>query len=69
MTYDDFTALNVRIDQQIAWVTLDHPPINLVDLQLISSSTGSAGPSPTTQRSASSYSTPPIPSSSPRTPT
>ena len=35
MTYDDFTALKVRIDQQIAWVTLDHPPINLLDLQLI----------------------------------
>ena len=32
MTYDDFTALKVRIDQQIAWVTLDHPPINLLDL-------------------------------------
>ena len=25
----------MRIDQQIAWVTLDHPPINLLDLQLI----------------------------------
>ena len=35
MTYDDFTTLKVRIDQHIAWVTLDHPPINLLDLQLL----------------------------------
>jgi enoyl-CoA hydratase/carnithine racemase len=35
MTYADFTALKVRIDQHIAWVTLDHPPINLLDLELI----------------------------------
>jgi enoyl-CoA hydratase/carnithine racemase len=35
MSYDDFAALRVRIDQHIAWVTLDHPPINLLDLDLI----------------------------------
>lgn len=35
MTYADFTALTVRIDQHIAWVTLDHPPINLLDLEVI----------------------------------
>jgi hypothetical protein len=33
MTYADFTALKVRIDQHIAWVTLDHPPINLLELR------------------------------------
>ena len=35
MAYADFTALKVRIDQHIAWVTLNHPPINLLDLELI----------------------------------
>lgn len=35
MTYDDFAALTVRLDRGVARVTLDHPPINLLDLQLI----------------------------------
>src|SRR6478672_8344478 len=35
MTYDGFSALKVRLDRGIAWVTLDHPPINLLDLPLI----------------------------------
>ena len=35
MGYDDFRALRVRIEQGVAWVTIDHPPINLFDLVLI----------------------------------
>src|SRR6478609_928375 len=35
MTYDGFSSLRVRLDRGIAWVTLDHPPINLLDLPLI----------------------------------
>ena len=33
--YDGLTALSVRIDRGVAWVTIDHPPINLFDLVLI----------------------------------
>ena len=35
MAYDDFQAIRVRLDGGIARVTLDHPPINLLDLELI----------------------------------
>jgi len=35
MAYDDYQALKVRTDGGIAWVTLDNPPINLLDLQMI----------------------------------
>ena len=35
MTYDGFHALRVHLDGGIARVTLDHPPINLLDLELI----------------------------------
>jgi enoyl-CoA hydratase/carnithine racemase len=35
MRYDDLTALRVRIDAGVAWVTIDHPPINLFDRTLI----------------------------------
>ena len=31
-----FETLNVEIDGRIAWVTFDHPPINLLDMQMIS---------------------------------
>lgn len=30
-----FETLNVEIDGRIAWVTFDHPPINLLDMQMI----------------------------------
>ena len=33
--YTDFTALKVRVERGVAWVTIDHPPINLFDLVLI----------------------------------
>jgi len=33
--YADFTALKVRVERGVAWVTIDHPPINLFDLVLI----------------------------------
>jgi enoyl-CoA hydratase/carnithine racemase len=32
---DEFTALRVRRDRGVAFVTIDHPPINLFDLTLI----------------------------------
>lgn len=35
MTYDGFTTLRVRVDRAVAWVTIDHPPINLFDLALM----------------------------------
>lgn len=35
MTADDYTALRVRRDGGVVWVTIDHPPINLLDLTLI----------------------------------
>jgi enoyl-CoA hydratase/carnithine racemase len=35
MEYDDFHAIRVALDGGVARVTLDHPPINLLDLQLI----------------------------------
>jgi enoyl-CoA hydratase/carnithine racemase len=30
-----FDTLKVEIDDRIAWVTFDHPPINLLDMQMI----------------------------------
>jgi len=35
MAYDDYVALRVHVDQGVARVTMDHPPINLLDLTLI----------------------------------
>ena len=35
MAYDGFHALRVHLDGGVARVTLDHPPINLLDLELI----------------------------------
>ena len=35
MTNDGFTTLQVRVDRGVAWVTIDHPPINLFDLALM----------------------------------
>lgn len=35
MSYDGFTSLQVRVDRGVAFVTIDHPPINLLDLTLI----------------------------------
>jgi enoyl-CoA hydratase/carnithine racemase len=35
MTYDDYQCLRVRLDRGVAFVTIDHPPINLFDLPLI----------------------------------
>ena len=32
---EDFRALRVRIEEGIAWVTIQHPPMNLFDLVLI----------------------------------
>jgi enoyl-CoA hydratase/carnithine racemase len=35
MTYADYQALRISVDQGIARATMDHPPINLLDLTLI----------------------------------
>ena len=35
MTYTGYECLNVRVESRVAWVTIDHPPINLFDLPLI----------------------------------
>jgi enoyl-CoA hydratase/carnithine racemase len=35
MAYDGYTCLRVRVDDGVAWVTIDHPPLNLFDTALI----------------------------------
>jgi len=35
MAYDGYQCLRVRTDDGVAWVTIDHPPINLFDMALI----------------------------------
>jgi enoyl-CoA hydratase/carnithine racemase len=35
MAYDGYECLQVRVDGGVAWVTIDHPPINLFDMKLI----------------------------------
>jgi enoyl-CoA hydratase/carnithine racemase len=35
MAYDGYECLRVRVDGGVAFVTIDHPPINLLDLALI----------------------------------
>jgi enoyl-CoA hydratase/carnithine racemase len=32
--YDGMQALRVQVEKRVAWVTIDHPPINLFDLPL-----------------------------------
>ncbi len=35
MAYDGYACLSVRVDRGVAFVTIDHPPINLLDARLI----------------------------------
>lgn len=35
MPYEGYECLRVRVDERVAFVTIDHPPINLLDLALI----------------------------------
>lgn len=35
MAYDDYQALRFIVDRRVAWVTIDHAPINLMDERLI----------------------------------
>ena len=35
MAYDGYECLRIRVDRGVAWVTIDHPPINLFDLALM----------------------------------
>lgn len=35
MAYDGYDCLKIRIDRHVAFVTIDHPPINLFDLLLM----------------------------------
>jgi enoyl-CoA hydratase/carnithine racemase len=33
-SYRDFTAIRVTVEAGVAWVTLDHPPLNVIDVVL-----------------------------------
>lgn len=35
MNYDTFTTFNVRVDNAIAWVTFDYPPVNVQGLPML----------------------------------
>ena len=35
MSYEGYSALRVAVERGVAFVTIDHPPINLLDLTLI----------------------------------
>ena len=35
MAYDGYSCLRIRVDRGVAFATIDHPPINLLDLALI----------------------------------
>jgi len=35
MPYDNYTCLKIRTDRGVAFVTVDHPPVNLLDAALI----------------------------------
>jgi enoyl-CoA hydratase/carnithine racemase len=35
MTYDGYACLQIRVEAGVAWVAIDHPPVNLFDLALI----------------------------------
>ena len=35
MAYENYESLRIRVDAGIARLTMDHPPINLLDLTLI----------------------------------
>ena len=35
MTYDNFSTLKVSVDAGVAFATIDHPPVNLLDAELI----------------------------------
>ena len=35
MSYEEYTCLKVRVDRGVAFITIDHPPINLLDASLI----------------------------------
>ena len=35
MAYDGYACLRTRVEDGVAWVTIDHPPINLFDMALI----------------------------------
>jgi enoyl-CoA hydratase/carnithine racemase len=35
MSYDGYECLKLRVARGVAWVTIDHPPINLFDLALM----------------------------------
>ncbi len=35
MAYEGYECLAVRVDRGVAWITINHPPINLLDIALI----------------------------------
>lgn len=34
MNYEDFKTIDIRTDEGVAWVTLNHPPLNVLDTEL-----------------------------------
>jgi len=35
MAYQDYRSMKITLSKRVAWVTIDHPPINLFDMTLI----------------------------------
>ena len=35
MNYDNFTTFNVQIENAIAWITFDYPPVNIQGLPML----------------------------------
>jgi hypothetical protein len=69
MNTDGYETLKVRVDDGIAFATIDHPPINLFDAALIVEMDRFGREVRPTPTCGSSSSTARTPSSSSRTPT
>ncbi len=67
--YEGLQALKVEVEKRVAWVTIDHPPINLFDVTLFLDLGASCLCWRRIPTCRSSCSAAPIPSSSSRTPT
>ncbi len=35
MAYENYECMKVKVDQRVAFVTIDYPPINLLDLKMM----------------------------------
>lgn len=52
MRYDDFDTLEVTLDDGVATVTIDHPPLNILDIPLLEDLNRFAGTVRDTRRCA-----------------